>query len=111
MADNVELVAALMNTKSTDAYEWAVALAHHAEQYPTIAQDAGAMLGWFANAIMNGIDAGRAKALDDNVDIIARARQAQQLAEITRDLAQKHANENLERARRAEHAALGTWMP
>jgi len=42
------------------ADEWAKTIAEH----PGIATDPGAMLGWFANAIMAGYDAERARLND-----------------------------------------------
>jgi hypothetical protein len=43
-----------------DALHWAERFMHHVKAKPSIATDEGAMLAWFAGAIMTGYDQGRA---------------------------------------------------
>src|SRR5574343_514685 len=45
--------------ETTDAVLWTRAWMKHIEANPSIPTDEGAMIGWFANAIMAGYDAGR----------------------------------------------------
>jgi hypothetical protein len=47
--------------ESMDARDWARAFVAHVTANPAIATDEGAMIGWFANAIMRGYDTARAK--------------------------------------------------
>lgn len=42
---------------TTDAAEWAKVWLDTIRRYPNIPYDEGAMIGWFANAIMAGYDA------------------------------------------------------
>ena len=42
-----------------DAVEWARSFISHARSIPGLATDEGAMVAWFANAIMEGYDRGR----------------------------------------------------
>ena len=44
-----------------DAMKWATAFVRTVQEHPQIPTDVGAMVGWFANAIMAGYDAHRAE--------------------------------------------------
>lgn len=46
---------------SFSAQDWAKAFIENAKQNPDMPFDEGAMIGWFANAIMTGYDNARAK--------------------------------------------------
>jgi hypothetical protein len=48
-------------TSETDALVWAEEFVKIVKENPAIATDEGAMLGWFANAIMAGYDDARCK--------------------------------------------------
>ena len=58
--------------KSMDARAWAIAFVYSVRQNPNIPTDEGCMIGWFANAVMAGYDAGSARAIKE-VSIIAEA--------------------------------------
>jgi len=44
---------------NTDAQAWAQSFVKTVREHPTIPEDEGTMIGWFANAIMAGYDAGQ----------------------------------------------------
>lgn len=55
--DSVLSVNALLST--TDATVWADEWLKTLSKHPKISKDRSVMIGWFANAIMTGYDAGR----------------------------------------------------
>ena len=48
--------------ESIDARDWAKAFVELVRDKPEIATDEGTMIGWFANALMRGLDVGRTRA-------------------------------------------------
>lgn len=51
-----------------DARHWAERFVHHARRNPALASDEGAMLSWFASAIMTGHDVAMTKAESSSSD-------------------------------------------
>ena len=51
--------------KTMDARAWAIAFVYSVRQNTNIPTDEGCMIGWFANAIMAGYDAGSARAIKE----------------------------------------------
>jgi hypothetical protein len=55
----------------TDATKWAKFWLETLEENPEIATDEGTMIGWFANAIMAGVDSVRPQVLIDRLEVRA----------------------------------------
>lgn len=59
-------------TQTTDAREWAKAFKQRVEANPELALDEGFLIGWFANAIERGRDAGAKETVAETVLRFAR---------------------------------------
>ncbi len=57
-------------TKSFRGSDWAKAFVEAVKQDPEIATDEGAMVGWFANAIMRGYDAAKQQPSGEKVRVL-----------------------------------------
>lgn len=55
-------------TQSFDASKWAAAFVKTVRINPALATDEGAMIGWFANALMRGYDE-HARRVDETADV------------------------------------------
>lgn len=51
--------------QTMDARAWAIAFVYAVQANPKIPSDEGCMIGWYANAIMAGYDAGKARAVKE----------------------------------------------